>query len=377
MTIPSNSEKVFFPQLNILRFVSAFGIFIMHMTLAWTHYKTNTKGGRGAEHVAGYAGQFVGNMVIGVDVFFIISGFLITYLLLKEKESSGSINLKKFYIRRILRIWPLYFFLIALSPLVIWWTGIPNSECLSSILFVENFQIIKEGMYHAPFGHLWSICVEEHFYLVWPLIIVFIPEKWFPVVLGLILIMSAGFIVYVMSANYERPLFTIYYHTLSRIDALVIGAFIAYYYQTKPFRVNMPFYISGIVYMVLIIALCITSAAFYNSPLQAILKRYFFMALLAFVVISYNFNNNALQRITNNRLLQYLGKISYGIYMYTTFIIIILMVKIVPLFHITNVYVFTLMAILPGLLIPMLSYELLEKPFLKLKNRFEIVKTAD
>ena len=111
----------------------------------------------------------------GVEVFFVISGFLITFLLLKEREKTGTICLKMFYVRRILRIIPVYLtFLIILFALCrVTELKISFGHWLSLLIFTENY--IKTEW--VPYKHIWSLCVEEQFYLIWPLIISMVSGK--------------------------------------------------------------------------------------------------------------------------------------------------------------------------------------------------------
>ena len=105
----------------------------------------------------------------GVEVFFVISGFLITFLLLKEREKTGAISLRMFYLRRTLRILPAYVaFLVVLCALSYFTTlQIPLGRWISLLTFTENY--VETDW--VPYKHIWSLCVEEQFYLIWPLIV--------------------------------------------------------------------------------------------------------------------------------------------------------------------------------------------------------------
>src|SRR5258708_34065163 len=111
-------------------------------------------------------------MMCSLDVFFIISGFLITQLLLRERELNGTVDLKAFYVRRLLRIWPLYFFLIGIAILI---SAFDRSqalgwmELLSFLLFAGNWIPVLGYWPHALIlGPLWRVSFEEQFYLLWP-----------------------------------------------------------------------------------------------------------------------------------------------------------------------------------------------------------------
>lgn len=104
----------------------------------------------------------------GVQAFFILSGFLITYLLVKEHEATGRISLRNFYVRRTLRIFPIYLLVLILTLCMSMWleTGVNRKSFLYAFLYAYNF--IPKESYSSLIGHTWSLAVEEHFYLLWP-----------------------------------------------------------------------------------------------------------------------------------------------------------------------------------------------------------------
>ena len=170
-------SKFYFRNLDGIRFIGALMVIIHHIEQnksvfgirnAWTNSVIQSIG------------------PLGVNLFFTLSGFLITYLLIHEYNSNKAIDIKSFYIRRILRIWPLYFLLIILGffllPLVVPAEfnvfNLPNygQRLLLFCTFLPNVSYIVNGT--TPFVHqLWSIGVEEQFYLVWPLLILLSPGK--------------------------------------------------------------------------------------------------------------------------------------------------------------------------------------------------------
>nr|MBA3972370.1 acyltransferase [Bacteroidota bacterium] len=165
-----NKVKVYFPGLNALRFFAAFLVFASHVELL--------KSRNGFENYY-YTQTFLELGGSAVTFFFVLSGFLITYLLFIEKDISGKISLSQFYLRRILRIWPLYytvvlagFFLIPHIPYLqnsisgdLYTNFYP--KLLLFMLLVPNISYILFP--HTPYiSPAWSIGVEEQFYLAWP-----------------------------------------------------------------------------------------------------------------------------------------------------------------------------------------------------------------
>ena len=165
-----NKEIVYFPGLNGLRFIAAFLVIISHTE----YYKGPL----------GYKDQVSNSFLfslgdLSVTFFFVLSGFLITFLLLKEKDQFNSISIRSFYIKRVLRIWPLYFCVVLLGLFLYPYIPILNHsdyvgifddfgvKVILFLLFFPNLVLLKYGV--TPFiAPTWSVGVEEQFYLIWP-----------------------------------------------------------------------------------------------------------------------------------------------------------------------------------------------------------------
>ncbi|MFH0895727.1 MAG: acyltransferase [Bacteroidota bacterium] len=374
-------DSVYFQHLDVFRFVAAFMVVIMHSYDNWKGwfgkpgiltggtYQEFTTIGRGID-------MLMKNFQFGVDIFFLISGFLITYLLLREKDRFGKIHIGKFYVRRILRIWPLYFLAIAIAPLCVAFTdSTPEPNYWANILFYNNFNAIYHNEWTYPFAHFWSICIEEHFYLVWPWVIALIPMKKLPHAFFTIFLASIVFRAY--TAFYgEQQWFVYYLHTLSRCDALVIGAFFGYMHFKNPIKLNVPAYIRYLVYGLFIFTLCMDDMCDWNSLFTIMFKKYFYLGIAAFWMGNYMFNPNAFLTFKKRSIWHYFGKISYGIYIYHVFIILIVIKRVMIDHNSNNIWIYAALMFSLSLIIPMISYELFEKPFLKLKSRFERIKTS-
>ncbi|MFM7726560.1 MAG: acyltransferase family protein, partial [Flavobacteriales bacterium] len=198
------TSKTYFPGLNALRFFAALAVLLTHVEFTkkvmlhrgqfWLKIDEYFKGTaiesifrEGPPNPIHWLSPFVTlGGYVGVIFFFVLSGFLITYLLLEEKRVSATVSVKKFYMRRILRIWPLYYFLVILGFFVLFHIPllrVPSQEdtffghywmnLLSYIFLIPNFGLayVMEGV--PNLGHLWSIGVEEQFYLLWPLLLKF------------------------------------------------------------------------------------------------------------------------------------------------------------------------------------------------------------
>ncbi|MFH2143411.1 MAG: acyltransferase [Bacteroidota bacterium] len=376
----SNPQPVIhFRNLDILRFIAAFMIIIYHTYIIWSGAFGSPdfmlKAGTSDLSVFGkYFETFVKNLSTGVDVFFLISGFLITYILLQEKERYGKLNIKNFFLRRGLRIWPLYFFLIAIAPLLVSWIDVEKPHYLSNIFFYHNFYLIDTKAWMFPFAHFWSICIEEHFYLVWPFIIAFVPKKRLLSVLYLVIFSSIVYRAYLVISGGE-VWFNCYLNTLSRIDVITVGAIGAYFYSKKPFVLHIPPVLRIISYISLIALFSIDTYVDWGGFFLAVFKKYIYIGLFCIAICNYMFNPDAKLSFKKKNILHYFGRISYGIYMYGNILLLILIKKLAMLNYITNFYVFVLVAFSLSILIPIISYELYEKHFLKLKDRFALIKT--
>ena len=384
--ITENKKPIHFEQLDALRFLAAFMVVFYHAFDAWAGWfgipkilagddpKTYSWFG---EHVH----KLIGNWGFGVDLFFLISGFLITYLLLKEKTEKGKINFPKFFLRRIFRIWPLYFFIIAISPFLVHWIGAPTPDYKSALLFYNNFHTIaieKLGQepWAFPFAHFWSICIEEHFYLVWPFVVAFIPMRRLPAALITIILASIAFRVYQFSFNSDHSFFPIYLHTLSRIDELTIGGLVAWAHFQKPISLRTPLILRLLLLGILIWSLSVDNLSEWSTIFSLCWKKYFYLGIGGFLMLNFVFNPDVKLRFGSKNLISYLGRCSYGIYLWGNILLPIVITKIMLRFFPSGSgWIYWPVILGASFLIPIITYELLEKPFLKLKSRFAIVKT--
>ncbi|MHB1316727.1 MAG: acyltransferase family protein, partial [Minisyncoccota bacterium] len=216
-------KKIYFPHIDGLRFFAFLVVLISHLSI-FTGYTT--------KFYNPIRKLFFTHGDLGVTFFFVLSGFLITYLLLVEKKDNGEVSLKYFYIRRALRIWPVYivvilcgFFIfpyIVNTPLALD-VKISLSRLPAYIFFLGNIDLIYVGYASVITGVLWSLAVEEQFYLIWPLVFKKIKTNSIPWILGGVII--ASFIYrFVHWENYE----IIRYMTFSVFSDLAIGCLLAY-----------------------------------------------------------------------------------------------------------------------------------------------------
>lgn len=353
---------IHFKGLNALRFFAAFAIIIYHSTLNFQdNYPKSIK-------------MLLHNLPLGVDLFFIISGFLIVYLLIVEREKENSISLVKFYTRRILRIFPLYYLIIAIAWFQFHETN-PEIDFTKYLYFAGNFWMIETDKWTvAILNPLWSLCIEEHFYLVIPFLITLIPLDKLKYLFFSIIAVSIFYRAYITFSQ-EINWMSIYAHTLSRCDLIAAGGLIAYYHHKQKINLNIKgIYLAGAVIYLLLIMSIVDNADFTGIN-NATFKKYLFAIPLVFIFCGVVFNNNqnkVLNMITENKLINYLGKISFGLYMYHSPIGEYLLKY--PTIN-NSMWLKLISISILTIAISSLSYEIFEKQILKLKSKFETVKT--
>ncbi len=368
-------NKIYFSNLDALRFFAFFSVFIAH---SWAVYVP----GFYTTPFTQWLRDFSKTGVLGVNFFFVLSGFLIIYLLFSERERTGRNNILKFYVRRTLRIWPLYFGIVLLSfytvPLLFSFLGKSYHEpahVYSYLFFFANFEMIKGIVPYSPMlAVLWSIAIEEQFYLFCPVLFKIFYKKiqW---VFILLIIFSIGF-----RAAYIHNEKIIYLHTFSILSDFAIGGLIAYlsFYRNKPFHALASLSKQWIIIIYLfIIAILCGYNLFFQSPLSVIFERSILGALFVFIIFEQTFCINSFFKAGNIKLFSWLGKISYGLYCFHP-----LAIKISKdiLLHFNFLYQpLQYMVVLPALALALtiiiagLSYNYYEKWFLQWKERFSFV----
>ena len=364
----------FLPNLNGLRFLGALMVFIFHVfTLGrehWGEFRESTW------FSALYKLASKGHH--GVGLFFVLSGFLITHLLLKEIERNDSINVKNFFIRRVLRIWPLYYFLIIFGflmfPLLPFGQGTDHS-ILNYALFISNLDEIWNGA-NDPLNFLtisWSVSIEEQFYLSWMLLMLVLPffrkGKYLFHLFSFIILSTVIFRF--LYHNDERIM---YYHTFANISDLAIGGLAALgvsQFKWNEKMVNLSKLKVILIYFIGIVLVLLSTVIFKNE-LRSV-ERLVLGSFFAFVVLEQAYGKHFPLRMDRVPGFFQGGKITYGFYMYHC-IVIYYMTSIFNLYNLTEqLWQFILYIALVLLFtssISIVSYRYFEHPLLKLKKKF-------
>lgn len=376
-----NPSRVYFPALNHLRFVAAAGVVIHHLE--------QIKGSFGLPNCMDlWIATAVGKE--GVRLFFVLSGFLITYLLLLERQITGRLQVKAFYKRRILRIWPLYFLMVlgsfVLLPVFLDFTGLLpttvsagmhklHQDFLTKLaLYCSFFPNVSVHLYDPVYGggHLWSIAAEEQFYLIWPILVCCFFRN---PLLGFAIALIAKFAI--VLACQHASIHSSWWSAVTGsiqtngVESFVAGATVAWLYHRHK---SLTAAVSRHPLAIVICTAAIVSCMLFELPCYQFLMNIGF----AWLVV-YQCQQPARQgRIVN--WVRYLGTISYGIYMYHPIVIFVVLtlfgcaLKTMNPFVMNIVCYGTISAF--TILLAACSYEFFEKVFLKQKEGLAVIKTG-
>ena len=247
----------------------------------------------------------------GVDLFFVLSGFLITGILLDTKNKEGYYRI--FITRRVLRIFPIYYAVLLICLILSTQLSIlswfPNYQ-LYFWTYTQNFLIASKGWITVPLGHFWSLAIEEQFYLLWPLIILSLKPKQ-------VLVLCALLLITALSIRWYNPVFPFaQVFTLAHIDGLLIGSALAIAVRLNQNRI---FQYSGLIMVlasILFAVLLITTKPWREYSTTFIRFGFTLIAFFYGALLLFSLKNEILKKILSLRPLVFFGIYSYGIYVY-------------------------------------------------------------
>lgn len=372
----------YFKNLDGIRFIAAMMVFVHHSFGASFEYlfqedsfilkvvKMVTSGG------------------LGVSIFFVLSGFLITYLLIAEYKKNGQINLRKFYFRRFLRIWPLYYavvlFTFIVYPLLKELIGV-NQPLASNVwyhlFFMANFDVLNIMQYYWGSDAMsqnitWSVAIEEQFYIFWPLIFVFLRRKFW--VFGIFSVVITSLIFRLVHADNGHIL---YFHTLSVIIDMSIGGLFAYLVSYSD-KVRLFFEKNGTKYHVvylLIFSIFYLSTQYFSIPYDAAFNRLFLSTNIAFLITSQAITKEkSILNLGNYRFISKWGKYTYGIYLLhpiaITFVDIVFRVLKIEIDVFNGILVKSSLSLILTFMFSYFSFHYFEAYFLRFKEKFAVMK---
>lgn len=306
---------------------------------------------------------------IGVQIFFILSGFLISTLLFNEKQKTGKLNPKNFLIRRILRIWPLYYAMIIfamLTPFILRCFSLDDSgigyepNWIFPLLFLENYQMmIHDGFSNvSPLRVMWSLCIEEHFYILWIFVFLMISNLKMPVFLTASIVLSFVFrVIYSVNDILAIDINTnIHYFSFGGLLAWIL-IFKANWIE----KLNViPLFLKSIIAVIIIIS-------YFGIPhvgLDKVIIESLLVCMLTIVMIAMTLTSQNPLKINDSNPISRLGKYTYGMYLFHT-IWINLFVRLMD-----NYILITISSLAATIISSIGSYYLFENQFLKMKKYF-------
>ncbi len=366
-------EKIFFPNLDGLRFLSFFSVYLFHVfLLLFDKY-----------HRSGLSYKLCRflfqNGEIGVNFFFVLSGFLITYLLVEEKRFTGKIHVGKFYIRRILRIWPLFYLVVfgfLIYPLVKGQMGTeiyPSAHPWMYLVFLNNFDFLRHGA-PAFISVLWSVAIEEQFYLLWPVFLFILPVnryKW--------LFYSVILLTFLFRMLHHGEPRVLQFHTFAVIGDMALGGLLAYYsIFSESFRKTIkqlprPFII--LVYLLAILVFLFRQYIFLDYMM--VFERIFIGVIFGLIILEQNFSDHSVFKMSQFKWISKLGIYTYGLYCLHVLALNLAEFGFVKLgFDMKKASTYGFIGITGlvfSIVLALLSYHLYESKFLQLKNKFAFI----
>ncbi len=369
-----SQPRFYRPELDLLRLLAFTMVFLHHTPaeyVAWSPLLT----------------QINHACASGVQLFFVLSSYLITELLLREREKTGSVHVQAFFMRRILRIWPLYFCFIGACLLITHLTHFvifPTSAAVAFLLLAGNWWVAAHGFLSTVGGPLWSISLEEQYYLLWPFVARFGSR------LGL-WIASIGFLVCaLLTLGYFghslAPRYAVWSNSFVEFEFFAVGAILALLLHGR--NVQPPVWTRPLLMGSAALLLGLAGSYFKvivgsgGVPARQLLSGYGCLTL-AIVAIFLAFFGATVSSWA--KPLEFLGRISYGLYVFHDLSIRMVYRTVYPrlasLLARHNapsglMYLpLTLGSLLLCIVLAWLSYRYLEAPFLHLKVRFTFVRS--
>jgi peptidoglycan/LPS O-acetylase OafA/YrhL len=379
---PAPADRLYFPALDGLRFVAFFLVYLFHNGIPqWNRGVRSVLGALplpvDPRTLDGVGRQVQQNGWIGVQLFFVLSGFLIARLLLREREVYGRVDLRSFWVRRILRIWPLYYATLLLATFVLpLLRGGPGA--MDRTFLVRQFALFAAflgnwsmGVFGPPpndaIGVLWSVCVEEQFYLLGPLLFAIGAMRWRWAILVALMVLAVWGRYALGTAKVGPLLFQ--YNTLTHLDALGAGIALALLHRRfVAFRHLWLFQLPAVAGLLYVLTRPDLAR---GTPLKVTLDFALIAAVSALLIASLTRADGPLGRLLAYNRLVYLGKISYGLYMLHEIVLTLGDDVFARLGWFPNKEILQSIALFAATLLAAgLSYRYLEQPFLRRKSRW-------
>jgi|SRR5581483_5135370 len=368
----ARAGRFYSPELDVLRFFAFFGVFVFHAA-------PRTMDFYAAAGIPAWLSKLListfGAGAYGVDLFFALSAYLITSLLLRERSTTGKLDLRSFYVRRILRIWPLYLGFVAFAAIAaqfLSWQNLPLRYIAGYTLLAGNWLYVFYGLPASFAVPLWTVSIEEQFYLAWPLALRRASNRAtaFMAIAVLVVANLWRFALVVLAA----PAQAMEYNTFTRLDPIALGVLLALFVGRLPTlstwqRITLlaTSVSTWIVTFWFTVVIELPKLSTWQSAVGHLLTALASAAILFSVMGSQN-------AFLRNKWLLYLGKISYGLYVLHEFAHYCAM-RLLPASTPMQVIEQSMFSLALTILLAGASYRWLESPFLRLKERFAYVQS--
>jgi peptidoglycan/LPS O-acetylase OafA/YrhL len=376
--------RIFFPKLDSLRFLSFFFVYWDHcISLLLSRFFGGDQEPAYERYpvlltfkniILFYMDPIKRTGGLGVHMFFVISGFLITYLLIAEFEQTGKIQVRQFYKRRALRIWPLYFFCMIMGALLLprfFSAFVYCGNIFLGLSFLNNYDVIYyfDRCANPQMVIAWSVAIEEQFYIFWPLLFLLIIKmnSLFRYLSCLALIAGSLIFIYNTQGVFRG------YHTFSNMIFLMTGCLGAFYFKNN-LSSKVLQAIDNNIFIIVLITVAVQIFKFYYSWILSI--SYILLPFLYLTIVVYF----SLCKKGPANVFDTLGKYTYGMYFYHTMVLtaIFVLFDILQLKYNQNsmIMFWAVILTLPAtILVSIISYNVLERPFLLLKKKLAVVQT--
>jgi peptidoglycan/LPS O-acetylase OafA/YrhL len=364
--IAPTERRFYQPELDGLRFYAFLGVFVYHTLPSQAVFYRRLH-----LPLPELWGAIAKSGAAGVDLFFALSAFLITSLLLRERQETGRISLRLFYLRRILRIWPLYFVVLALGVVLAHTMPgqlLPGYYIAGYLLFIGNWVSAAFGHPQSICSPLWTVSIEEQFYLVWPALMKRLERRGMMIAGMLTFVLATlsqiGIVLAGLSGGY------IYYGSASRCDSLALGILLALFAHRLPRLTSRRRWLlvgAGLLGWIA------ASAWLVDQPgpvsMRMVLGRLIVSLASAAILYGCLYSRNPLVR---SRWVVQLGKRSYGLYMLHLTGILMLQSLLRPVWG-WQLLATKSLGLVMTVLLAFASYRWVESPFLRLKDHFATV----
>lgn len=369
-------SKKYFSNLDATRFISCLTVFLHHTIISQSDAANSPALYRF------YDANLSVSFVVGLDYYIVLSGFLLSWVILEEYKFTNRFNIIYYYIRRILRTWPLYVVLILIGYGMVWYArhimgisvhAMPPLKWMAT--FTLNFFIVKHGMAFIFFvAFLWSICVEEQLYALWGILLRW-GKKFFPVVCMFLVAISLVF----RTIHIHEQL-NLFFNSVNWLGNFAMGGLMAWFCMRSGTLFEkmkkMPKTIIALVYIAFALNLAFYKYI-YASDVMTILERLCITLFFCFIIFEQSFCENHLFELGKYKFLNYLGKIAYGLFIFHG-PVTLLLEKISQHFHWPN-NTLTVFIINPVLIfvitlgVSAISFKYFEKPIMSLRYKLKRV----